>query len=67
MCLVAIALLFADRWIRLSMILHEGFENYTQRCGLDMNPCPVGTICANGYCISTTPPALAESSLPVYP
>jgi hypothetical protein len=66
-CLAAIALLFADRWVRLSMILNQGFENYTQRCGLDMEPCPNGTVCANGYCISTSTPKLSGPGLPVYP
>ena len=65
--LVALALLFADRWIRLSMILNQGIENYTQKCGINMRPCPGGMACANGYCISTARPALAISNLPIYP
>jgi len=39
-----------------------------QRCGIDQNPCPFGTYCANGYCIGNTPPALpSNTGLPVFP
>jgi len=66
-CAVAFSLLVADRNIRLSMVLNQGFNNYTQQCGNGMPPCPVGKVCANGYCISTSPPELRANSLSVYP
>ena len=65
---IAVALLFADRWLRLSVVLNEGFVGNTQMCGLDMPDCPFGTHCGNGFCVSTEPPRLPPNSgLPVFP
>lgn len=39
-----------------------------QMCGVDKAPCPFGTTCANGYCLSGEPPALpSNTGLPVLP
>ena len=66
-CAVAFALLVADRQIRLSMVLNEGFNNYTQQCGNGMAPCKVGSVCANGFCISVNLKEMPINPLPVYP
>lgn len=64
---IALALLVADRFLRIRPFL-EGFENGTQRCGVDMAPCPAGTVCANGFCIRQDPPTIpADTGLPVFP
>ena len=50
----------------------EGFlvtPGPSSRCGVQLGGCETsGTRCMNGYCSSTEPPCLPESSgLPVYP
>jgi hypothetical protein len=65
---IALALLFADRHYRLKSILREGFQGGLQMCGVGLPPCPFGTVCGNGFCISTEPPKQPEfSGLPVFP
>ena len=34
----------------------EGFALPNGKCGVDLAPCPAGTRCANGYCLSEGPP-----------
>ena len=47
----------------------EGFESKLgDRCGVDMAPCPEGTRCINGYCMTYAPPKIPMySELPVEP
>jgi len=46
----------------------EAFENPPGMCGVDLPPCPHGSRCMNGYCMSEAQPSIPSSSgLPVYP
>jgi len=46
----------------------EAFENPPGICGVDLAPCPHGSRCMNGYCMSEAQPSIPSSSgLPVYP
>jgi hypothetical protein len=46
----------------------EGFENPPGMCGVDLAPCPHGSRCMNGYCMSDAQPSIPPTSgLPVYP
>ena len=41
----------------------EGFEAQAgDRCGVDLPPCPMGTRCINGYCMSPNAPTLPVNS-----
>lgn len=48
--LIAVAIMFSKRYTS------EGFANPGDRCGVDLPPCPAGTRCINGYCMSDEPP-----------
>lgn len=58
--LLAVALLIADRMVRI-----EGFLN--QRCGLGFRSCEYPLRCMNGVCAPTDPPFLKKTDLPVVP
>jgi hypothetical protein len=78
---IALALLVADRYIRIQPLLEEGLikESFKvntgtisnpqgKRCGVDLFPCAEGKRCANGMCISqemTMPVDLYP--MPVFP
>jgi len=76
---IAIALLIADRYIRIAPILNnrgpvEGFQmpilygGRARACGVGLESCPDGTKCGNGLCINTDPKPLEEKRpLPVLP
>lgn len=38
------------------MSSREGFSDVNGKCGNNLPPCPAGTRCANGYCITDAPP-----------
>lgn len=78
---IALALLVADRYIRIQPLLEQGLikESFKvntgtisnpqgKRCGVDLFPCAEGKRCANGMCISqemTMPVDLYP--MPVFP
>lgn len=70
---LALALLFADRYIRINRILElEGFLSGggagPQRCGVDLEPCPHPQKCMNSFCADTASPQLRDRNpLPVLP
>ena len=71
---IAIALLIADRYVRIGPILNEGFQmpvlygGRARACGVGLESCPDGTKCGNGLCINTSPKLLEEKRpLPVLP
>jgi hypothetical protein len=80
MAFFAIALLFADRYLRIEPALkyrHPSFEpfqmpvlygNRARACGVGLESCPDGTKCGNGLCINTDAKPLEEKGpLPVLP
>lgn len=71
LCLLCFALVLSFFHVR-----YEAFSirsDSANRCGLDqygvdLPPCQFGESCLNGWCVSSTPPSLPESTgLPVYP
>jgi hypothetical protein len=44
------------------MSSREGFSNVNGKCGNNLPPCPAGTRCANGYCITDAPPPQRTTS-----
>jgi hypothetical protein len=71
---IAVALLVADRCIRIQPVLEEPFQMpvlYGERaraCGVGLESCPNGTKCGNGLCINTDVSPLKEKHpLPVLP
>lgn len=70
--LLALALLIADRYIRINRVLElEGFlsgDSSPQRCGVDLAPCPHPQKCMNSFCAGTDTPQLRDRNpLPVLP
>jgi hypothetical protein len=70
---LALALLIADRYIRINHVLElEGFlsggSGGPQRCGVDLEPCPHPQKCMNSFCADThSPPLHDRNPLPVVP
>ena len=70
---IALALLIADRYIRINRVLElEGFLSGAgggpQRCGVDLEPCPHPQKCMNSFCAETNSPQLYDRNpLPVVP
>ena len=52
--LIFLAVLFVVTKYRNSS--KEGFAIPNGHCGVDLAPCPAGTRCMNGYCLSESPP-----------
>lgn len=67
--LIAIALLLADRVIRINpYLVEEGFMSGGGRCGVDLPPCDFPLRCMNGFCRSDKQPQLYDRNpLPVTP
>ena len=70
--LIAVMLLIADRVYRINPILFsEGFAvaGYPERCGVDLEPCPFGKRCMNGFCFAANeqPQMYDRNPLPVLP
>ena len=67
---VALGLFAVALYLSFLLKPKEGFIGSpdAMRCGVDQPPCPFGLVCANGYCLNTTPPKVPESTgLPVLP
>ena len=68
---IALALLVADRYLRINQYLAlEGFMSGggSQRCGVDLEPCPHPLKCMNSFCADTVQPPLHDRNpLPVVP
>ena len=65
---LAIALLLADRYIRISRYIEPFQGAVNSQCGVDMTPCDFPLQCINGYCKTATPKHLpVDTGLPVYP
>ena len=63
---LALALLIADRYIRLSRYIEPFQGSANAQCGVDMTPCNFPLQCVNGYCKSVTPKRLpVNTGLPV--
>lgn len=80
MAAAAIALLLADRYLRIGPALNysapslESFQmpvlygGSARACGVGLQSCPEGTKCGNGLCINTDAKRLEEKRpLPVLP
>lgn len=65
---LALALLLADRYIRLSRYIEPFQGAANSQCGVDMAPCDFPLQCINGYCKSVTYKRLpVDTGLPVTP
>jgi hypothetical protein len=65
---LALALLIADRYIRLSRYIEPFQGSANAQCGVDMAPCDFPLQCINGYCKPATSKRLpVDTGLPVYP
>jgi len=65
---LAIALLIADRYIRISRYIEPFQGAANSQCGVDMAPCDFPLQCVNGYCRSVSPRRLpVDTGLPVLP
>jgi hypothetical protein len=66
--MMALALLIADRYLRVSRFLEPFAGSMNTQCGVDLPPCDFPLQCVNGYCKSVSPPRLPVSTgLPVLP
>lgn len=65
---LALILLIADRYIRISKYIEPFQGSDGAQCGVEMAPCNFPLKCINGYCKTTTPSHLPISTgLPVTP
>jgi hypothetical protein len=64
--LLLVTILIGVLFLRKYLVV-EAFESMTPKCGVGLAPCPVGTRCMNGYCLSDSVPPTRENDLPVFP
>lgn len=66
--ILALILLVADRYLRISQFLEPFQGTADTQCGVDLPPCNFPLQCMNGYCKSVKLPYMpASSGLPVLP
>ena len=65
---LGLALLIADRYLRIAIYIEPFEGSMDAACGVDMAPCNYPLQCVNGYCKSVNPPRRPVSTgIPVLP
>ena len=64
---LGLALLIADRYLRIAIYIEPFEGSMDAACGVDMAPCNYPLQCVNGYCKSVRQPRLPANNIPVLP